>query len=259
MYINESKTGENLHRMRSLTDTGSKCSRTENEISDPKSKHSIHQSHRRSKLRFLHRVIGGLCRILCLDVPLFLAICICAIILHIEWIGNKYLLPQLQLQKFDNPEQSLTYYHRVCTENDQTTFDSTDLLVDITNIHHQGNNSRKVDTAVEKLLYHGITILPNLMSELTATKLRDYIIEQNTNPNRKDFIGVIENEFRYSFGIQVDEHPIIAVALEELLRRNPDLVTYLETIMGMDPAVVEFSAISQVYGAVDQYWHPDGT
>jgi predicted nucleic-acid-binding protein len=99
-----------------------------------------------------------------------------------------------------------------------------------------------------------------LISESTATALRDYIIQQNTNIYRDDIIEVIENDFRYSFGIRVDEHPIIATALEEiLLRRNPTLVSYLEAIMGPDPAVTEFTAISQEYGAVDQRWHHDGT
>lgn len=195
---------------------------------------------------------------MCFDVPLFLVLSTCAIIVHIEWIGNNYLIPQIELQKFDKPGQSLLYYHRVCTANDQTAFDTTDLLVDITKIRNN-TNSNKLKMAVEKFLYHGVTMMPNLLSESTATKLRDYIMEQNTNQHRNDFVSVIESDFRYSFGIKVDEHPIIAAALEELFRLNPDLITYLESIMGTDPGVIEFNAITQVYGAVDQYWHHDGT
>jgi hypothetical protein len=203
-------------------------------------------------------------RIICFDIPLLFVLSLYAIIAHTEWIGDKYLIPQIQLQKFDYPEKALTYYHRVCTEEDQTTYDTSDLVVDITINDNNNNNTnhlikRKIDLAVNKLLYHGVTIVPNLISETTATQLRDYIIQQNTNVHRTDFIDVIESDFRYSFGIQVDEHPIIAMALEELLlHHNPTLVSYLEAIMGTDPAVVEFTAISQVYGAMDQYWHQDG-
>ncbi len=216
------------------------------------------------------RILRHSCRVVCCDVPLLLVLSVYAIIIHTQWVGRNYIVPLIDLQQFDHPEQSLTYYHRVCTEKDQTTDDTADLLVDITtNVHHQNNTDNttivvmshqsKIDRAVEAMYYHGLTIVPNLISVPTATKLRDYIIEQNTNTKRRDFIAVIESDFRYSFGIQVDEHPIIATALEEILDRNPDLVTYLEAIMGSDPAVTEFTAISQIYGAVDQHWHEDGT
>jgi hypothetical protein len=229
------------------------------------------QKHTSSKLRTFRAFTFSIVRIVCLDVPLFFVLILIAIISHTEWIGDNYLIPLIELQRFDYPEQALTYYHRVCTEEDQTTYDTDDLLVDISydkktkdSVHnvttdriHQQN---KINRAMETMLYHGVTILPNLISESTATALRDYIIQQNTNIYRDDIIEVIENDFRYSFGIRVDEHPIIATALEEiLLRRNPTLVSYLEAIMGPDPAVTEFTAISQEYGAVDQRWHHDGT
>ena len=219
------------------------------------------------------RILGHSCRVVCFDLPLLLVLSVYAIIVHTEWVGRNYIVPLIELQQFDHPEQSLTYYHRVCSENDQTTDTTADLLVDITttNVHHHNNytdntattrvmsHQSKIDLAIQAMYYHGITIIPNLISVPTATKLRDYIMEQNTNTKRPDFIDVIGNDFRYSFGIQVDEHPIIADALEEILDRNPDLVTYLEAVMGSDPAVTEFTAISQIYGAVDQRWHEDGT
>ena len=246
------------------TDIDGSTSNDTNDIGDTSTvtASNLCQNHKSSNrlLQWSRKFILCFCRISCLDLPLFLALSLYAIILHAEWIGDKYLIPLIQLQKFDYPEQALTYYHRVCTENDQTTYDVADLLVDITNTNSSTNdaNHEKIDKAVEKMLFHGVTIIPNLISEPTATKLRDYIMEQNTNEHRDDIIGVIENDFRYSFGIRVDEHPIIAVALEEILFKNPALVAYLEAMMGSDPAVTEFTAISQDYGAVDQNWHEDG-
>jgi hypothetical protein len=256
-YIGPTSTGSNSTGSSKCNDKN--VNRNSDKLPTGISPTLVSRNHKLSKWRLVCGFVSCLCRTVCLDLPLLFILCIYAIIVHTEWIGDKYLIPLIHLQKFDNPEQSLTYYHRACTLDDQTTYDTTDLLVDITNasINNEANSS-KIDKAVEKMLYHGVTIIPNLISEPTATKLRDYIIEQNTNQNRKDFIEVIENDFRYSFGIHVDEHPIIAVALEEILLHNPALVTYLEAIMGSDPAVVEFTAISQVYGATDQYWHQDG-
>jgi hypothetical protein len=215
--------------------------------------------------RWFRRLLLSVVRIACLDAPLLLILFMYAIILHIEWVGTNYLLPQLKLQIFETHERDITYYHRICTEADQTTYDTADLIVDITGATSTSNSSSSchsnvddktnIDAAVHKMLQHGVTMVPNLISEGTASTLREYILEENKKEDH--LIYVIENQNRWSFPIQVDQHPIIATALEEILHQ-PNLVPYLEAIMGKDPAVIEFTAITQAYGAKQQFWHQDG-
>jgi hypothetical protein len=227
--------------------------------------HRHHKRYTTSKVRssssLLGRIIRSMLRIILMDIPLLLVLSLYVSILYLEWLSNNYLLPLNKLQIFDNPERDITYYHRVCTSNDQTTNDTIDLLVDITDTG--GTTATTTDTdkddiidiAVEKMLKHGVTIIPNLLSEQTANTLREYILEENKKDEH--LIFVIENKFRWSFPIQVDQHPIINIALQEILYQ-PNLRQYIEAVMGYDPAVIEFTAITQAYGAKDQFWHQDG-
>lgn len=194
-------------------------------------------------------------RIICFDIPFIVVMAIYLSINHLHWLSHNYLVPLNTLQYFDTHERDITYYHRICTKDDQTTNDTEHLLVDI---HSSTMNTKdKIDIAVHKMLRHGVTIIPNLISESTATKLRDYILEQNKINDH--LIFVIENQYRWSFPIQVDQDPIISQALQEILGpNNPNLLPYLEAVMGTNPAVIEFTAITQAYGAKEQFWHQDG-
>jgi hypothetical protein len=215
--------------------------------------------HNEIRLSFFTRMILSIFRIILMDIPLFIVLCLYVSILYLEWLSINYLIPMNSLQVFDNPEQAITYYHRVCTGADQTTNDTIDLLVDITSTNPNSNSTTKhdemIDIAVHKMLKHGVTMIPNLISETTANSLREFILEENKK--KKHLIPVIENKFRWSFPIHVDQHPIINIALQEILYQ-PNLVQYMEAVMGPDPAVIEFTAITQAYGAKDQYWHQDG-
>jgi hypothetical protein len=101
---------------------------------------------------------------------------------------------------------------------------------------------------------HGASIYPNLVSNETATVLREWIIEQNYI---QEGFGVIENENRFSWAIDMTMHPSLQTYWEELLHNNPQLVPALEAIVGPNPAVIEFTAITSKYGAVDQRLHAD--
>jgi hypothetical protein len=188
-------------------------------------------------------------RFLFLDIPLLCIATIYCIITGVEWMGAHYFTPQLLLQQFtpDKAERDLTYFHRVCTGADQTTHTTADLVWD---------TSRPAEDAVDTMIRHGVVMVPHLLSPATAAPLRDFILNENQNPST-EFIHVISNQFRWSFPIQVDQHPIVGMALEEILN-NEHLIYLLEDIVGPDPAVIEFTAITQAYGAKEQFWHQDG-
>ena len=218
-------------------------------------------NHQSLKPPTTYRIIrNNLFRIVCLDIPFIIIVGTYLSIGHLHWLSYNYLVPLNSLQYFDTQERDITYYHRICTKDDQSTNDAEDLLVDISD-SNRNNDTRKmktkIDIAVHKMLRHGVTMIPNLISESTATELRDYILEQNKINDH--LIYVIENEFRWSFPIQVDQDPIISRALQEILvHNNPNLIPYLEAIMGTNPAIIEFTAITQAFGAKEQYWHQDG-
>jgi hypothetical protein len=195
------------------------------------------------------RFAGNLARILLLDVPLIVTFALYLATIGLDRLGKDYLLPQLELQRFtpEKAETQLTYYHRVCSASDQSAHDTADFLV-------QANMT--TDNVVDLMLTHGVTVIPDLLSAETATELREFILAENAVS--KDLVYVIENENRWSFPITVDQHPTVTAALEEILNQQR-LVDILEAVVGKNPAIIEFTAITAAYGAVEQYWHQDGT
>ena len=164
-------------------------------------------------------------------------------------LANDYVLPLIEAQVFTSPERrkdELTYYHRVCTKDDVSTHNANDLIVDYT--------SMSIDDAVQHQKKHGVSLYPNLLSESTATAVRNFILQQNLK--NEDMIEVIENKQRWSFGMRVDQHPSVTQALKEVLSHS-FLVQALERIMGPDPAIIEFTGITSAYGAKVQRYHAD--
>jgi len=192
--------------------------------------------------------VSILARILLLDLPLILTFALYVASLGLERLGEEYFVPQIELQRFtpDKAEVDLTYYHRVCDESDQTATDTSEFVV---------GADTTTDEAVNLMLVHGVTAIPNLLSPETAHELREFILEENAVS--KELIYVIENENRWSFPITIDQHPSIPKALKEVFNKQR-LVDILEAVVGPNPAVIEFTAITSAYGAVGQHWHQDG-
>lgn len=191
----------------------------------------------------------NLVHVLLLDLPLIGVFALYIGMLFLERLGTEYLIPQLELARFteEKAERDLTYYHRICDHDDQTAFDTSEFVV---------TTETTADQAVDLMLRHGVAAIPDLITRETANELRDFILEENEIS--KDLIYVIENSNRWSFRMTVDQHPSVPKALKEVLSK-PKLKEILEKIMGYDPAVIEFTAITSAYGAVGQYWHQDGT
>jgi hypothetical protein len=200
------------------------------------------------RCRTLGNVSGIFLRCLFLDVPLLTLFLLLTISVLVEKAKNDYLLPQLKLVKWteERAEQEITYFRRKCTANDVSTLNSEDLYMD--------PNKDTVEMAVEKMNRHGASIYPNLLSPETAARVRDFILQENVK--NQDLIYVIENKNRWSFGIEVDQHPSIAKALSEILSHD-FLVKALEALVGENPAVIEFTGITSAYGAAEQAMHQD--
>jgi len=196
-------------------------------------------------------IFGHAARSLLLDLPIwtcFAALCLTWLAGHLR---DKYWVPQLQLETWTEDtarwDDEYTYYGRRCTVQDQTAFsiDDPELLFQPDDTPEQAKN---------KMLKHGVTMYPNLLSDETAQEVRNFIVKQNRK--KLDAIYVLENENRFSFGIQVDQDPAVAQALSEILH-NQRLVAALEAIMGPDPAIIEFTGITATYGAQEQGMHAD--
>lgn len=143
-----------------------------------------------------------------------------------------------------------TYYLRTCTLNDVSTLDPDDLILDPT-IHD-------AKYAADLTLKNGLSLFPNLLQPETIQTMRDYVLRRNDvlTDDDPDKIWLISEGNRWSFVISAESDPSVPpvlqqIASDELLRDTINLV------MGTDPAIVEFTAITSSYGAGDQHWHAD--
>lgn len=162
-------------------------------------------------------------------------------------INDDYLYPQLQLMKWimaGRDFDELTYYHRICDGSDVTATSVNDLIIP---------PNATTDEATRHMLKHGVSVYPNLLTPETASELREFIDKEN---KRQKGWFVIENENRYSWGIDMNMHPAFQTYWKELAS-NEQFAKALQSTVGPDPAIIEFTAITSSYGAVDQHDHQD--
>jgi hypothetical protein len=191
--------------------------------------------------------IGQLVRFVVIDFPLALLFLLWASSVLLLHFHDEYFDKQLQLMTFIGAGRDYTdttYYHRECTDEDITTTDVNDLIIQPTWTTKQ---------CTDHMLLHGASLYPNLLTTETASTLREFIDEQN---KIQEGWFVIHNEHRYSWGIDINMHPALHTFWKELAA-NRQLVRALESIVGPDPAVIEFTAITSSYGAIDQFDHSD--
>mmetsp|Transcript_20978 Transcript_20978/g.34670 ORF Transcript_20978/g.34670 Transcript_20978/m.34670 type:complete len:986 (-) Transcript_20978:819-3776(-) len=193
-------------------------------------------------------VFGYILRTLILDFPLALFIAAYFAAVWTHRLHDWYLRPQLEALYWDSERmyQEETYYKRYCEAEDQSTRKGSDLFLPI---------NATTQEAYDHQLIHGLTVFPSVLSDKTATELRDFVISQNFKLPEDESIFVIANKHRYSFGLGTEE-PTVATAMEELAS-NERLKPALEKIMGPNPALIEMTCITSTPGAKDQYWHDD--
>eukprot|EP00538_Stauroneis_constricta_P000442 CAMPEP_0119555242 /NCGR_PEP_ID=MMETSP1352-20130426/7519_1 /TAXON_ID=265584 /ORGANISM="Stauroneis constricta, Strain CCMP1120" /LENGTH=935 /DNA_ID=CAMNT_0007601979 /DNA_START=28 /DNA_END=2835 /DNA_ORIENTATION=- len=192
-------------------------------------------------------IIGYILRIAILDIPLALLFASYVACCCVQFIGHEYLIPQINLMIFQDagrPFTDLTYYHRTCTEKDITATQPEELYIPL------DATAAEVE---DRMLKHGVSIFQNILSEETASGLREFIIEQN---QIQDGWYVINNQNRYSWGIDISMHPLFHQAFKEM-SQNEQFITSIQKVVGPNPAIIEFTAITSTYGAKDQHDHQD--
>lgn len=194
------------------------------------------------------RAMGYILRALFLDVPLILLLALYVSFCWVHHVRDLYLKPQMDAMVWtpERAEKEITYYQRFCDASDMTTQNPVDLLLP---------DDATVEDAYQHQLVHGLTVFSRVLSDETATTLRDMVISRNKNLTEKDSIFVLSNMNRFSFGLDTEE-PSVVQALKELTHHEL-LVQVLEKVLGPNPALIEMTAITAEYGAVPQRWHED--
>jgi hypothetical protein len=193
------------------------------------------------------RLTWTLLRTLVIDFPLTVLFAALASAVLLHQVHDDYLYKQLELMRFamDGRDYAETmYYHRYCNGEEVSAASVSEIVIPI--------NATGEECAKHQMT-HGVSMYQDLLTPETAHDLREFILEEN---KKQEGYYVIQNEFRYSWGIDVNMHPAIYKYWKELAS-NKVLVQGLQEIMGPDPAVIEFTAITSAYGAKDQHDHQD--
>jgi hypothetical protein len=187
-------------------------------------------------------------RVLMLEFPLacFLAAYLTAVWTH--RLHDLYLGPQMDAMMWNDArmDKESTYYKRYCSPEDQTTRSFSDLVLPV---------NASAEDAYEHQLTHGLTVFPSLLSDKTATKLRDYVTTRNYELSEEESIFVLSQKKRYSFALPTEEPTVQRAVMEIASDRR--LKTTLEEILGPNPALIELSTITSTFGASQQMWHDD--
>lgn len=171
--------------------------------------------------------VCGLLRILTLDLPVAVAFAMCLGTLSLHRMHDLYFLPELKALRWSDERwaNEPTYYQRICKEEENfvTATTSEELFL-----------SAETDTTEDvynHFLLHGFSGFPSLLTEETATALRDYANEQNPLVPRDESDFLIGAENRYFLVPGVGDHPALADALVEVAN-NEFFRSALEMITG---------------------------
>jgi hypothetical protein len=262
----------------------------------PPNSRSVHR-RARSKTGVLLLRAGWL-RCLLLELPLLMVLFLYSVCTVLLSFHTTHFLPLAQVTSFftnDRSDKEATYYYRACSVLDLTAISRDELIVD--------TNLSPNTAGAQKLTQHGVALFQNVLSNETASTLREFIVEKN---KRKKSWYVIANENRSSWGIDVHMHPALQQAWREVASHE-HLMAALQNLVGPDPgrfcksdyfavynfwfiksyeaiqpyffdvvlfrprhllpssfvgfccrsAIIEFTAITASYGALQQFVHPD--
>ena len=188
-------------------------------------------------------------RTLLLDIPLVLVFGTFLFLCWVHHVHDNYLFPQIKAATWSPARDTtdMTYYYRYCDETDLSTTNAQDLYL---------SDDATPDDAYQHQLRHGFTVFPGVLSQETATNLRNYVISKNRNLTEEESIWLIEWNHRWSFCLGTEE-PSVAKAVMELAS-NQRLKQSMAKILGENPALIELTSITSSYGARAQEFHHDG-
>jgi hypothetical protein len=167
-------------------------------------------------------------------MPLVLLLSVYISVLLLHHVYDEFLVPQAELMRWteDRKTNEMTYYDRSCTVKDMSTNSTDDLLI----------SSRTTPTqCMHHMAKHGVSLYPNILQEETADELREWIVQHN---KMEEGFYVISGKHRFTFGIGVNQAPIVTQALKEIAE-HPVFRPAIEEICGANPAVIEFTAITR--------------
>jgi hypothetical protein len=178
--------------------------------------------------------IGRIIWFLLLNTIIFILFTLLMTTVVLHKLHDDYFYPLLKLMDWEGLERDfleVTYYHRYCTAEDFTAKSVSELII---------AENCSVNDAVNHMLTHGVSVYPKLLTNETAFVLRDWIVEQN---KVQEGWYVIANKNRYSWGINMNMHPKLQTFWQELAA-NQQFLSGLESIVGPNPAIIEFTAIT---------------
>jgi len=180
----------------------------------------------------------------------FVGICL------VRRVHNQFYQPLIERATRTDEQllEEFTYYERQCTEYDLSTRDIQDMLVDVTS---STDKERVVQAAVDQMMTHGATVIPELMKPDTVAALREFIVRKNAAITAAEAYPMSQGEQRLSYGIDASEDPAVAAAIQEVAN-HPVLRPLVAALLGdEDPASAEITSITAYAGAADQVWHQD--
>jgi hypothetical protein len=176
-------------------------------------------------------------------MPLVLLLSVYISVLLLHHVYDEYLVPQAELMRWTEERKTneMTYYDRSCTVKDMSTNSTDDLLI----------SSHTTPTqCMHHMAKHGVSLYPNILQEETADELREWIVQHN---KMEEGFYVISGKHRFTFGIGVNQAPIVTQALKEIAE-HPVFRPAIEEICGANPAVIEFTAITRYVRASHFQW-----
>jgi len=181
-----------------------------------------------------HSKGGILLRSLLLDMPLLVLFSMYVSIVVLHYVYDEYLVPQAELMRWNEARKTcdMSYYDRTCTLDDISANTTAQLLI---------TPQHSPEQCMHHIAKHGISLYPNVLSNDTANELRDWILERNKIDEN---FWVISGEHRYTFGIGVNQAPIVSKALQEIASHTL-FRPAIKEICGDNPAVIEFTAITR--------------
>ena len=191
------------------------------------------------------RVAGHLLRAILLDVPMFLIFFSYMSLLGIQRIHDLYLSKQMEAMSWttERAANEFTYYDRNCTVDDLSTRDPNDLFL---------SWNATAEEAYRHNLKHGFSLFRDVLSEDTASDLRQYIRQKSNLVTEEENFPLKNKRHRYTFGLDLRD-PAVAKAIQEFASHR-QLSEAVELILGKHAALIEMGMITSMYGAIDQPW-----
>ena len=176
---------------------------------------------------------------------LFAALALTHAILKLHEIYNEPYLMSLRWSD-ERMEDESTYGFIGCGEQHITTSKIGDILL------HKDSFAANVDS----MMHHGVGFIQAIVPFGPAAALRDHILQRNDQLTEEEDANSSTAARKQHLLLAGTEHTSIPHVLRSIAL-HATLTNTLEGLLGGNPALVEFSAITLAAGARSQAWHRD--